>query len=277
MKITTIICICFVFSAKADINKIPQNDLKNIKFFFEFLIHDHDFAYTIFGSKPMSLADYGLKVPDGLAMHRRLRSWYILMRAKARLESWYLYRKEFVLKDFIFLDEENDWTNCLILILINKKNMLCVLHENASIFKEELGMDFTPESFLEKLEKREMTLAKAISKSQKLLGIMLGYGVRNATLFQERYNVMKAICKRKKSNLPEDETLTKKLVGFEAQCKCFSELEENAVIHPLYFFADTAHPETIELKKRYENDRRKIEELRQKSDFMNKVLKRLTE
>lgn len=128
---------------------------------------------------------------------------------------------------------------------------------------------------MEKLEKREISIAKATNGSQRLMGIMLGYGLRNATLFQKRYDIMQAVWKRKKENLMEDETLIKQLADIEAQCGDFSELEADAIIHPLYFLADISNPETIDLQKKYEQERQEIMQLRKKCNFMDLVLKRL--
>lgn len=261
---------------RGNINNVPHRDLNNIKYLFENLIDDHDYSYTIFGSKPMSLADFCLEVPKDRPFYSWIKSQVFLFKRKASLRAWYKYRNEFDLKDFIFLDEENDWIkDCLVLFLINKKNMLRILDDHKSIFREELGQSFSPESFLEKLEKKEISVAKAINKSQKLMGIMLGYGIRNASLFQERFDIMKAIWKREKDGLPEDKALTQKLAEFETQCGDFSELEEDAIIHPLYFLADVSHPETIALKHQYEQERQKIIELKKKPNFMNLVLERL--
>src|SRR5262245_29580777 len=110
-----LLSLCFAFSIKANIQNIPPQDIKKIKYFFNDLITRHDFAYTIFGSKPMSLADYCLKVPDNLPIHRHLISWYLLRKIQAGLEAWYKYRDEFDLKEFIFLDEEKDFLECLVL------------------------------------------------------------------------------------------------------------------------------------------------------------------
>ncbi len=271
-----VIGICLTLSIKGEISYIPQGGVWDIEYLFEHLIDSHDFAYTMFGSKPMSLADYGLKVPSPRPIHRWIRSFYLYVKAKKSLNAWYKYRDEFDFKDFIFLDEENDWINdCLVLFLINKKNMLRVLQEHESIFREELGESFTPVAFLERLEKREVSLANAINGSQRLMGIMLGYGVRNATLFQERYDIVKVIWKREKENMSEDEILAKKLADVEEQCGDFSELDADAVIHPLYFLADVTHPETIALQQKYEQERQQIIELRKKRNFMDLVLQRL--
>lgn len=270
-----LLILCLSFSAKADIHNIPQRELKNIKYLFENLIDNHDYSYTIFGSKPMSLADFCLEVPLDRPLNRWIRAQFFLFKRKTSLKTWYKYKQEFDFKDFIFLDEENDLISCLVLILINKKNMLRVLHEHASIFQEELGDSFTPESFLEKLAKRETSFAQATHHSDKLLGIMLGYGVRNATLFQERYDLMKAISKRKKENLLEEEQLVQKLEIIESQVGCFNELDIEAVVHPLYFLADNSHPETIALRQQYEEERPRLIELRKKNNFMDFVLQRL--
>lgn len=267
--------LCLTLSVKAEMHNVPQRDIKHVKYLFERLIDEHDFAYTIFGSKPMSLADFALEVPSGLPTHRRIRSGFFLMKAKASLRAWYKYKNEFELKDFIFLDEEADLFNCLVLVLINKKNLLSVLHENESIFRQELDDPFTPELFLEKLEKRETSLAKLIHNNHRLLGIMLGYGVRNATLFQERSELLKEITKRQQAELSEDGTLTQKLNALESHMGDFSELDANATVHPLYFLADVSHPETIALKKQYEEERQEIIELRKKRNFRDLVLERL--
>lgn len=272
-----LLCLCLSLAIKANVQNIPPQDIKKISYFFDDLIKRHDFAYAIFGSKPMSWADYGLKVPDGLPIHRRLRSWYRLMKRKAGLKAWYKYRSEFDLKDFIFLDEEKDFLKCLVLVLINQKNMLQLLHNHEAIFKEELGESFIPEVFVERLKKKEISLAEATKKNQKLLGILLGYGVRNASLFQERFDLMKAVAKRKKENLPQDDELTAKLKALEARAGDFSELEEDALLPPLYFLVDVSHLETIELKKQYEQDRQKIEKMMQQPNFLNKVIQRLVE
>ena len=113
--------------------------------------------------------------------------------------------------------------------------MLAVLQEHLPTFKQELGDLFTPESFLEKLERGELSLAQLTHDSDRLLGIMLGYGERNATLFQERFDFLRAISRRKKENLPQDSVLTAKLNAIEAQLGDFSEFEEDPVIPPLYF------------------------------------------
>lgn len=264
MRYILLSCLCWMVSVHAGMGNIPKRDLNQIKYFFEGLIESHNFSYTLFGSKPMSLADYKLAIPPPRSPTKWIRSISLYVRAKSSLTTWYRHRHEFNLKDFIFLDEENDWIdNCLVLFLINKKNMLRVLREHEQIFKEELGASFTAESCLEKLEKRELSLAETIKGSRRLMGIMLGYGERNASLFQKRYELMKQ---------PDSSSM---LADIETQCGNFSALEPDAIIHPLYFLADPSHPETIALKQLYEQERKHIIALRKQRNFMDLVLQRL--
>lgn len=274
-KILSIIFITFIsLRLEAFFHDIPENEAKKIKFLFEYLIYEHDFSYTIFGSKPMSLADICLWEAD-LSIPEKFRSDFFLIQIKEGLNAWYKYKQSLDFKEYILLDREEDLFECLVFVLINKQSMLSLLHSHEKIFRQKLGEEFNPESFLAKIERREITLAKAINHDQGLLGIMLGYGVRNAMLFQERSNLVKQI-EKKKELLFADKELEKKFQTIESQLQNFSEFEEFAVVMPLHFGADLNHPETIELQKKYESDRQKIAELMKKPNFIEKALKRLS-
>ncbi len=272
-----LLLFCSTFSLKADVPDIPQRDMRSIKYIFAHLILSHDFAYTIFGSKPMSMADMCLEMPLELPIPRKSKARFLISRYKASLNAWYKHKNDFDLKDFIFLDKEEDLIDCLVLVLINKKTLLNILLSNDVIFKEVLGDSFSPESFLEKIEKREISLSKAIHNNQRLLGIMLGYGDRNAILYNERSTLMIEINDREQKGLHQDNEVIKKFNEIETNTGCFNKLDTDPVLPPLYFLADLSHPETIKLQKQYGNDRKKIESLMKSPNFMNKVMERLTE
>lgn len=273
-KVFIFLILCLALSAQAQISNIPKQDLKEIEFLFDYLISEHDFAYTLFGSKPMSLADLSLRPPCRLPATRQNQALNFRKKLMSSLKAWDKYKKHFKSQDFIILDSEDGFFSCTTFFIIHKNNLLSLLKNHESLFKQELGSAFTPETFLEKLEKRETTLAEAIHTNDKLLGIMLGYGVRNASLFQERLDLKKALVKSRQLSAPIKE-LTKRLSIVEAQMSDFSVFEENAVIPPLYFLADASHPETIELKEKYEKERLKLIHLKQQPKFIECALKRL--
>lgn len=267
--------ILLTFQVNASLSNIQEQEVKKILSLFEDLIYEHDFSYVIFGSKPMALADICLWVPD-IPIHRRIHSTLNLIQTKERLKAWYKYKDEFNLKDFILLDKEEDLFECLVFVLIHKARMLSHLHLYENIFTEILGNSFTPESFLEKIEKREVSLANAINHNHGLLGIMLGYGVRNSLLFQEKRVLFKEIEKRKWI-LSKESELYKKFQKIHSQLQPFNEFEEFSIIMPLHFAADISHPETIELREKYKNDQQKIAKLMRKPKFINRALIRLME
>ena len=99
--------LCLTSSLKADFCDIPRRDINDIKSLFERLIFAYDFGYTIFGSKPMSLADICLQIPEDLPIHKQIKARF-LAQSKRRLNAWYKHKHEFKFKDFIFLDKEED-------------------------------------------------------------------------------------------------------------------------------------------------------------------------
>lgn len=270
--VLTLFVLFLTLSGKADISQVPEKDIRNIKSLFSFLLIEHDFGYPIFGSKPMALADFCLEASPREPAHQLLNAQLYYAKKRGWLNSWYKYKKELVFKDFIFLDQED--FGYPVLILINKKNLLNVLKEHELVFKQVLGDSFAPESFLEKIEKKEVPFAEAVRRSQALLGIMLGYGERNAMLFQEK---MRLYWKKKqlKGVLKKDSELHKKYQESDSKLQCFNELEEFAAIMPLYFASDNMHPETTALRKKYKEDQLKIVELMSQPNFMDRVLERL--
>jgi len=119
MKYLVILFALFIpFALKADISNIPQRDIEEIKSLFERLIVAYDFGYTIFGSKPMSLADMCLQIPSHLSFYKHLKARVLLTKSKNRINAWLKHRNEFHFKDFIFLDNEEDTPDCFVFILI---------------------------------------------------------------------------------------------------------------------------------------------------------------
>jgi hypothetical protein len=65
---------------------------EQLQSFFHFLTQQHDFAYTIFGSKPMSLADINLEMPLNLSLYKQLKARFILYANQA-MDKWYILKK----------------------------------------------------------------------------------------------------------------------------------------------------------------------------------------
>lgn len=260
-------------SGKADISNVPSGDIKNIKSLLECLIFEENFAYPIFGSKPMALAGFCLDKFPSCPTYKRLEIQLLFIKKRGWLDSWHKYKEELVFKDFIFIEDE-DFFGFLSIFLINKKSLLSILKDHELIFIQQLGDSFTPESFLEKITKRDQSLGQAIRYNLGLLGIMLGYGVRNSMLFQETTRLYWEK-KRLKGVLRKDSALHKHYEEVSSQLECFNEFEEFSAIMPLHFASDNTNPETVALRKKYKEDQLKIVELMSQPNFMDRVLERL--
>lgn len=264
------------FRIDSAIQDIPIKEANKIKDLFEFLMQYHDFSYVIFGTKPMALADICLLMPE-IPSSRQFNYHMKNIKMKEMLKTWYKYKNEFEFKNFILLDKEEDLFTCLVFVIIHKPNMLALLHSHEKIFKEILGDSFNPETFLEKIEKKEISLAKAINDHQGLLGIMLGYGVRNSQLFQERNEIGKEI-KKIKFLLKKESDLHNKIQEISSHMEIFSPLEYSfPLMWPVSFCADFSDPETKDLKKKYSCERLQIGEIKKKLNFIDLALKRLIE
>jgi hypothetical protein len=69
--------------------------------------------------------------------------------------------------------------------LINRKEFKKIAQENISLIRSIYGKDLTSETFLKKVEDREINLIHPMIH-HGLLGILLGFGKENSKLFQRR-------------------------------------------------------------------------------------------
>lgn len=275
MKIVLLAClISWASIAYADLSSVSRKEREALAFLLEVLITDHDFGYTIYGSKPMALGDICLTMPADLSFEHKLHYLYFRYKIKRALKAWKKHKALFCSETFLILDTPENPSDCLTFIVIHRNHLLDILERNWAHFQKELGKTFTPLELLQQLESGTHTLCEAIKANDKLLGIMLGYGVRNASLFQERAELKRALAEQRKFEGSVD-TLMHKLNLLEMHLTDFNALDEEARIHPLYFLADPMHPETHSLNKQYENERQEILRLIEKGDFLESTLERL--
>lgn len=156
-----------VVYVREQLKKIPTQDKRALTLFFETLLADN-FAYTLFGSKPVSEEDYN----QGLNFHRK-KSW--LATGK---KTWERYSSLFPSSRYVFKYESDKWRQSI--ILINKQAFLDVVQEYLPLFQSILGTDISPKKLLDKiqLDPYEKTLNHPV-----LIGLLYGYGYKNALCF----------------------------------------------------------------------------------------------
>jgi hypothetical protein len=231
------------------LKKIPQEDYQALDSLFRVLVFENYFAYTLFGSKPMThkgafyevLTHHPLKKSGGDYIF--LTNWKVWKK--------YACQSEFQTPNYVFL--EGNLPELFDVHFLNKKNVLACIKSHLSTFREILGDEITPEGVYDSIIHSE-DLYEALGNSQILYGILFGFGETNARGFHEKYEL----------NIDVQEPTF------------FNEKMPKPNDLPLpYFAVFGASKETEMLRKTYEQERKKILSVYSKGNFLEITLTKL--
>jgi hypothetical protein len=241
------------------LNSLPKEDRENLEWFFRGFWES---SYVLFGNKPMALGDirdpHHIQVNNVHDFMESISHCLQSPQAEAKgLEVWRKYKHLFPSSNFIFLENHGaDWTgDRSVFYLINKPVFLRTLRENIDYFQEVLGAKVTPEQILEDCLNSNDLLKDVLKDHKGLLGILLGFGRRNADLFWRRYQATMPS--------PGFSTLEEEHVEIDIKLtSLFSEpYAHDFNLFDLFFHgfrADQEDPETKRLEKEYRETYKKI-------------------
>jgi hypothetical protein len=274
------------------LNSLPESDRKSLEGFFRCLYRDA-FPYVLFGNKPMAIflflkiepyhppiypIDDFLKFSVGLVDPERVKAY-------RGWETWKKYKHLFPSSNFVLL--ENQDSEYITVVMINKKSFLKKIEENIDDFREVLGAQITPEKILKNCLETNDVFKDALNGNEGLFGMLLGFGRHNSRLFLRRNQIEKIIKSQKllstKQPLPPSN-------GFSTIEEEYQHINErltffhNAPIidfNPLLitlprFAADHDHPETQQLEIEYMKQYKDITKRYKKGDFLEITLEQLT-
>lgn len=212
--------------------KIPSEDFLEIENFFCYLMLEGQFAYTLFGDKPISTIGifkrkniYSILLPN--THDRVIYQWSI----------WKKYASTFQSKNYLIISNES--SDLLEIYLINRNACKKIICENLILFQDVLGTEATPEAILKSIETSQQIAKEALKGSQLLYGILLGYGVSNAYGFEQIHRYQNYILKPPKP--------------FHEEC-----LSGPVLIQLPFFMVFHQNSETIKLKEVYCQKRKEI-------------------
>jgi len=159
------------------IQQITEPDQTDLEQFFQLLIKRGKLGYTLFGEKPMSMAVF-LSLEHSTENH--IMEYLILEKG---WQAWLRNKHHFSDEHFV-LHRVKEKT--LSFHLINKKTALEKIHENFPLF--QVSANDHPENILSKICCAEKP--KAVLLSDELLGILFGYGNKNARCFEVSTNLL---------------------------------------------------------------------------------------
>jgi len=260
---------------------LSPEEYYSLEYLFRWLVLKDHFAFSIFGDKPLSVSDF-YTFDNSKCFHSHdLGNHNLYLRNGCKI--WEKYKNCFPMKNHLILVEPEVDCNVGITV-VNKKYFLNMFNKHREEFRKILGQDVTGEKLLSHLEAGNNLVEEVLHSNRYLLGILLGFGSKNAQLYQReeelhelqqnfwhKVAIYRTAFERTDPAIEQElEEIEKKFQVFEDPVKTrflFSQL-------PL-FGADLDDPETKELKKKYLRQRKEITKIYGNGKFLETTLHKL--
>lgn len=274
-------------TGRPQLEKISLEDQKALSLFFEGMIRLDVCGYTIFGDKPVSVTGYWVSSEATTDMYSR----EILLKTGQIL--WEKHKHLFPTPNFAITFVSNqDWHGVQV---INKKAFRQIVSQYLDEFRQILGHEITADLILEKVTNNNTDISEVLNNDDCLLGIVLGYGYKNAHAYKQKNAISGDLKKHfgladdkyvydgmfpnNSENLPEN--ITKLLDEYNALDKKFTYSSDNSNMLELFpsvgFRADLSDPDTITLLKKYDETKQKIKNAFLSDNFLKEVLCAMSE
>jgi len=263
-----LILICFlsifVYSCSRLSSPKEQNREMLTKFFEELLL-THGGAYTLLGSKPATVEDLidmspenYKKLQEYLAAHPEIPTFEIERYLE---EGWEVLKKNPVSVSKRFILTEVNCKRYSLLVFLNTELAIQSIKKHYSEFKRVAGTDFDPITEIVNLQKGKHDLWRRIFNDFICQGILLGYGEKNAKLFEKLYK------ENAKGNLQEEYAPSE---NTDPRVKADCYLNEIPFRLPIFVMFDKNESE--ELVNKYKEERERIKKFYTAKNFLDRTL-----
>jgi hypothetical protein len=139
------------------------------------ILYNSTMGYTLFGDKPISvISDFHR--PESVRRYFFLRLSLPFIRKYNSLLNTHNFA--------VILDQDFSGP-CL--YLVNKRAFINAVQNNITLFRDVLGKNVTPEQLLSVVIEMKTPFEETLKGSHALFGVLFGYGIENALLFERRY------------------------------------------------------------------------------------------
>lgn len=254
-----------------DIEKIPAYDRRILDDFFRNLLFHYEFAYTLFGDKPISTETFDYDDNEKPDLFRSSSIGY---------KTWQKYVHLFSMSNYIFLFYEDSINKVHEITLINKKAFKDIVNQNHAKFASCFSSSITADKLLDLLIERQSLWNTPMQHRDDLIGILLGFGVCNADLFQKRKELTMSntgIRKKRTKPSPGYPSPETELEAIECSLQPFSNEGKIPLTYMRLpgFKADPKNPETKKLKQKYAAQRKMITQHYMKGDVLRLTCEKL--
>jgi hypothetical protein len=176
----------YSLSIQQKVQSIPEHDRIILQDFFQSLYADGDFAFTLFGNKPIAMSDHRIELTFLEASPTARKKAIIQIRGWA---IWKKYRHLFPTTQF-FMFGNKDQNTSFSIRLVAKKQCLKSIQGHLALFQEIFGPKKTEDIFDEIIH--QWIVHNVFDNPTfpehyfQCLGILLGYGKSNAEAFEKR-------------------------------------------------------------------------------------------
>lgn len=241
---------------RLNLQKLTLLEKEYLTNFFKMTFFVSSFGYTIFGDKPMSIETVDMvdtkKSVEGFD-YMDLEHIFDRYCLKEGWEVWQKYLTFFPLNGYstISYPIPHAPSNQIEIAIINNHNFIRIVEENLFDFQMVIGNALTSEEVFHGYINITNNVFQPIRNHEGLFGILLGYGRENSMEYMK---------------LSGGQTL-----------EAYSDIEPIDTQHilPPLFKVIPNSKETYNLRKKYEDQRIKIDEIYQNKNFLEKVLIKL--
>jgi hypothetical protein len=253
----------FGLSSSEVLNRIPDRDRKDLEELFNYLVKRTTFSYTLFGDKPVSWFVISLpEFPKLKTSKKIIHRFSGQTPLWSKWQIWKIYEKDFPLKNFLLIEDTNSYNaHRKDIFFINKKYFIETVNQHKKTFQKVLNRQVSGKILLKEVENKSC-LQSILAHNDLLLGILLGFGEHNSSLYQQRedlgvsYKQYKSILVK---NAPEFEKLEKKAEEITNVLQPIENYEYSPLlIGTVQFVADLECPQTKACQKKYNLWREKI-------------------
>ncbi len=223
-----------------ELTSLSEEESVRLREFFEYHFFFSDFAYTLFGTKPMSIGRL-------LSTENAKKGWEAWEKIRGSFNS-----KEFIIRKYIHNNHE-------FILVANLKNVEEIYLQNQAWFNQAFQNRITFDDLTLCL-KNDGPLFQQLMKNHLLIGILLGYGAHNAELFA------------KNQILSNDEKIP--LEAFSYRIHPIFYIFSKAM--PISFACDPTTDETKELKLRYAKERKEILQMAKNDSLFAQMIVKLS-
>ena len=267
----SLISLCFLsifFCNCSRSTLIKEKERVTLTKCFEELLLVHGGAYTLLGSKPATIEDLidmspenYKKLQEYLAAHPEIPTIEVDRHLE---EGWEVLKQKPILFSDRFVMTELNCGSYNLLVFLNTELTIRSMKEYYSEFKRASGSDFDPIIEVENLRRGKHDLWRRLFSDYVCTGVLLGYGIENARLFEKLYS------ERIKGNLQEDYQASE---NTDPRIKADCYLNEIPFRIPVFVMFDKRESE--ELLNKYKNERERIKKFYADKNFLDETLSAL--